>query len=372
MSATKIPKSTLIKTIIITLVIFAVIGAVIYGLTKSVNSNEEPIVLQGEMEMQSTAIAAKVPGRITRILVTEGDTVTAGQQLIEMDAPEINAKIKQAEASRDMAQSQLNKAEAGARPQDIGRAKAAWNGNQAAADLAKSTYERVNRLYQEGLMARQKRDEAYTQYIANQEQANAARLQYELAQEGARDEDKQAASAQVAQVDAVIEEAQAAQNEANLKSPISGIVDNVIVNAGEVIGQGVPIMTLVNPKDQWLVLNVTETNLNHFVIGAQFLGTIPALSTPDAPYQLTFKVYNTASMPDFATWRATNSQDEFDTKTFEVKARPLQPNVNIRSGMSVLVDLGVPSVDTKNTDTQNTDTQNRNAAIRNGSSEPAS
>lgn len=339
MNAKKKPSPIMLRNIIITLVVIIVLGLIIYGLNKSAKSTEKPLVLQGQMEMQSTSISAKVPGRIANILVTEGDQVEAGQQLIEMDSPEINAKLNQALAGRDMAQSQLDKANNGARPQEVGQAKASWQGNQAAADLAKVTYERVNHLYNEGLMARQKRDEAYTQYVAKQDQADAARLQYEMALEGARYEDVDAAKAQVAQVEAQVDEARVAQEEANLKSPISGIVDDVIVNAGEVIGQGVPIMTLVDINDQWVVLNVTEDVLNNFSIGSEFKGTVPALSKSGAPYQMTFKVFNTASMSDFATWRATNTEDNFDVRTFEVKARPVKADPKIRSGMSVLVQM---------------------------------
>lgn len=328
-----------IKKLIIIVLVLSVIGYIFYGLKKGQDSNDAPITLQGQMDMQTTAIASKVSGRISKVLVTEGDKVSAGAQLIEMDSPEITAKMNQALAAREAAQSQLNKAEAGARPQEIAQAKAGWLAHKAAADLAQSTYERVNRLYNEGLMARQKRDEAYTQYMANQEQAEAARLQYDLAKEGARSEDKDAAAAQVAQVDAKIEEAKVAQDEANLKSPIAGIVDNVIVNAGEVVGQGVPLMTLVDPNQQWVVLNVTENYLNQFAIGRHFTGQIPALSTPDHPYQQEFVVYASSMMSDFATWRATNSTEGFDVRTFEVKARPVKPDSNIRAGMSVTVSV---------------------------------
>ena len=333
-------KSTKIKKVILALVILVILGVIAYGLYKS-NQHSEPqiITLQGQMQMQQTSIAAKVPGRIAKILVTEGDAVTIGQQLIEMDSPEINAKINQARAGKQMAQSQLDKAENGARPQEIAQAKAAWQANKAASDLAENTYQRVNRLYKEGLMARQKSDEAYAQYLATQDQTEAARLQYELAMEGARSEDKSAATAQVAQVDAQLEEALVAKEEANLKSPISGVVDNVIVNAGEVIGQGVPLLTLVNTNDQWVVLNVTETHLNQFAIGQQFMGTIPALSSPEKPYNKQFTVYATSTLSDFATWRPTNNDDGFDVRTFEVKARPTNPDRRIRSGMSVVVRL---------------------------------
>lgn len=336
--AAKANKSAAIKKALLLLFVLLALGVIAYGLYKS-NQNSEPdvITLQGQMQMQQTSIAAKVPGRIAQIMVTEGDEVTVGQQLIEMDSPEINAKINQAEAGKQMAQSQLDKAENGARPQEIAQAKAAWQANKAASDLAENTYQRVNRLYEEGLMARQKRDEAYAQYLANEDKTEAARLQYDLAMEGARSEDKSAATAQVAQVDAQLDEALAAKKEANLKSPIAGIVDNVIVSAGEVIGQGVPLLTLVNTNDQWVVLNVTETYLNQFAIGQQFTGTIPALSSADKPYSKQFTVYATSTLSDFATWRPTNNDDGFDVRTFEVKARPSKPDARIRSGMSVIV-----------------------------------
>ena len=334
----KSDKSAMIKKALLVLFVLIALGVIAYGLYKSNQSSEPDVItLQGQMQMQQTSIAAKVPGRIAQIMVTEGDEVTAGQQLIEMDSPEINAKINQAQAGKQMAQSQLDKAENGARPQEIAQAKAAWQANKAASDLAENTYQRVNRLYEEGLMARQKRDEAYAQYLATQDQTEAARLQYDLAMEGTRSEDKSAATAQVAQVDAQLDEALAAKEEANLKSPIAGIVDNVIVSAGEVIGQGVPLLTLVNTNDQWVVLNVTETYLNQFAIGQQFTGTIPALSSADKPYSKQFTVYATSTLSDFATWRPTNNDDGFDVRTFEVKARPSKPDARIRSGMSVIV-----------------------------------
>ena len=143
----------------------------------------------------------------------------------------------------------------------------------------------------------------------------------------------------MAQVEAKLEEALVAKEEANLKSPIAGVVDNVIVSNGEVIGQSVPILTLVNTDDQWVVLNVTEDHLNQFSIGQQFTGTIPALSASNRPYTKTFTVYASSSLSDFATWRPTNNDDGFDVRTFEIKARPNTADARIRSGMSVLVDI---------------------------------
>ncbi len=341
-------KSSLIKKGLLIVAVIAVLGVIAYGLLKSVDdSTPSEVTFQGQMQMQQTSISAKVPGRIATILVTEGDEVKSGQQLIEMESPEINARINQARAARDAAQSQLDKAQNGARPQEIAQARAAWQAEKAASELAANTYERINRLYQEGLMSRQKRDEAYTTYLAQSDKTEAARLQYELAVEGTRSEDEAGATAQVAQAEAKLEEAMVAKDEANLKSPIAGIVDDIIVNVGEVVGQGVPLLTLVDTDDQWVVLNVTETYLNHFTIGQEFTGTIPALNTSSAKgsYKATFKVYSSSVLSDFATWRPTNNDDGFDVRTFEIKARPTTPDPRVRSGMSVIVTIDTQAMD---------------------------
>lgn len=328
---TKSENKTRSTALVIVLVILVCIIA--YGVWLA--AKPEPVVLQGQMDAQETDIAAKVPGRISRILVKEGENIEAGTQLIEMDSPEITAKIKQAKAAQEAAEAVARKAEHGARPQEIEMARAQWKRAQAAADLAETSYRRVQNLANEGLMSRQKRDEAYTNFIASREQAAAAKAQYDMAKTGARTEDKEAAEAQAKQVAAKVEEAEVAQNEANLKSPIKGQVADVMVEEGTILPQGVPVVTLVDLKDQWVVLNVREDYLAAFSLGKEFEGTIPALG--DNPVR--FKVFASKVLADYATWRATRNNDGFDMRTFEIKARPVQPQNNIRPGMSVLVPL---------------------------------
>lgn len=333
-------KTNKIRTLIIAAIILGLIGLVAWGLIKDKRETvSEPMTIQGHIEVAQTPIAAKVAGRIANIYVKEGDDIKIGTRLIEMDSPEINAKVEEAQAGKQMAQSQLDKANNGARPQEIEMAKYQYEAAQSAADLAQVTYERINRLASEGLMSRQKRDEAYTNYIASVDKAKIAKAQYDLAKTGARNEDKSAAQAQVNQVEGKLKEAMVAKEEANLKSPIAGIVDNVIVKSGQVVGQGVPLMTIVDPNDQWVVLNVTENNLSHFAVGGQFTGTVPALSVNNQPYRQVFKVYASSVLSDFATWRPTNSKDGFDMRTFEIRARPINADTRLRQGMTVLVDV---------------------------------
>lgn len=324
------------KKQIATLILVALILlAIVLGVWLS--SRKQPTLIQGQMDAQQTDIAAKVSGRIGKILVQEGQVIDVSTPLIEMNSPEIQAKVKQAEAARDAAAAVAQKAQNGARPQEVEMARANWQRAQAAADLAKTSFQRVDNLAREGLIARQKRDEAYTNYIAAQKQAEAAQAQYNMAYTGARSEDKAAAEAQAKQVSAVVEEVEVAKNEANLHSPIKGEVGDVIAKVGEIVPQGVPLLTVVDLNDQWVVLNVREDLVQQFAIGNEFDGELPALTNDGKPIKARFKVYASSVMPDFATWRATRNSSGFDMRTFEIKARPTTPIANARPGMSVLV-----------------------------------
>ena len=324
------------KKQIATLILVALILlAIVLGVWLS--SRKQPTLIQGQMDAQQTDIAAKVSGRIGKILVQQGQAIDVSTPLIEMNSPEIQAKVKQAEAARDAAAAVAQKAQNGARPQEVDMARANWQRAQAAADLAKTSFQRVDNLAREGLIARQKRDEAYTNYIAAQKQAEAAQAQYNMAYTGARSEDKAAAEAQAKQVSAVVEEVEVAKNEANLHSPIKGEVGDVIAKVGEIVPQGVPLLTVVDLNDQWVVLNVREDLVQQFAIGNEFDGELPALTNDGKPIKARFKVYASSVMPDFATWRATRNSSGFDMRTFEIKARPTTPIANARPGMSVLV-----------------------------------
>jgi HlyD family secretion protein len=296
-------------------------------------SRPAPDVFQGQMEARETDIAPKVPGRIAEVLVHEGDKVQVGTQLIRIDSSEVNAKLAQATGARDAAAAVADKAQAGARPQEVRMAMLNWQRAQAAADLAETSFKRVEGLAKEGLIADQKRDEAMTNFHAARDAAAAAKAQYEMARSGARAEDKAAAAAQVRQVAGVVAEVEAARAETELKSPVAGEVAKVYAKAGELSPQGVAVVTVVDLKDQWAVFNVREDKLARFANGKEFDAIIPALDNR----QVRMKVFYTAVLPDFATWRATRSNQGFDARTFEVRARPVSPLDGARPGMSVIV-----------------------------------
>lgn len=238
-------------------------------------------------------------------------------------------------------------------------ARMQWQRAQTAADLAQVSFRRVDGLAREGLIAAQKRDEAQANWKASRDAATAAKAQYDMARIGARSEDKAAANAQVRQVAGVVAEVEAAKAETELRSPVAGEVAKVLGRAGELTPQGVAVVTVVDLADQWVVLNVREDRLARFALGAEFDATLPALqsvqgnsnssqggknvsgtkdSKSGANGSFRFKVFSSSALPDFATWRATRGGAGFDVRTFEVRARPLQPIAGARPGMSVLVE----------------------------------
>jgi len=319
------------KTISLGLAGVALVSLLAYGLWQA--SQPAPEVFQGQMEAHETDIAPKVTARIAQVLVQEGDQVTVGSTLVRTNSPEVAAKLAQATGAQQAAQALSDKAQNGARPQEIEMARLQWQRAQSAAELAEVSYKRVAGLAKDGLVADQKRDEAYANFTTSRDQALAAKAQYDLARAGARAEDKAAAKGQVQQVTGVVAEVQAAQAETELKSPVAGEVAKVLAKVGELSAQGVAVVTVVDLSDQWVVLNVREDRLSRFANGTEFEAVLPALNNR----RVRFKVFYTAVLPDFATWRATRAGQGFDARTFEVKAHPLARIEGARPGMSVLV-----------------------------------
>lgn len=304
-----------------------------------------PELLQGQMEARETDVAGKVTARVLDVAVREGEQIEPGALLVRLDSPEVRAKMAQAQAAEEAAQAVARKAESGARPQEIEMARMQWQRAETAAQLAQTSYRRVANLEREGLVAKQKRDEAEANWKASRDAATAARAQYDMARAGARPEDRAAADAQARQVAGVVAEAEAAQAETELRSPVGGEVAKVLAKPGELWPQGVAVVTVVDLEDQWVVLNVREDQLAHFAPGQEFDAVLPALADEGHPEgrPARFRVDYNAVLPDFATWRATRGGAGFDVRTFEVRARPLQAIAGARPGMSALVQADTPA-----------------------------
>lgn len=302
-----------------------------------------PELLQGQVEVKRVNVSSKVPGRVEELLVYEGETIEKGQAVAQLSSTEIEAKMAQVDATIAAAKAQESKAETGARDEEIRAARANWERAKAGAQLAQSTYERVETLYADGVVPAQKRDEARAQHRASQMLADAARAQYDMARAGARSEDKEAASALVRQAEGGRAEVEAYLAETKVVSPIAGEVASQIVETGELVSAGLPIVIVADLKDAWVSFQVREDRLAGLTMDTKITGRVPAL----ADQEIKMKISYIAAMGDFATWRSTRASGGYDLKTFEVRARPIEPVKGLRPGMSVVVPVAdLPSAST--------------------------
>ena len=291
--------------------------------------------LQGQIEAQSYSVSSKVPGRIETVAVKKGQTLSKGALAFTIVSPELEAKLQQAKAGEAAAGALAQEAENGARAQQIAAAKDQWLKAKSAAQLYQKTFARVDNLYRDGVVSLQKRDEAQTRAQTAQLTQSAAWQQYQLALEGARAEQKLAAREKAKMAAGAVAEVQAYTAELQVLSPAGGEVTQVLLQPGELASQGFPVVTLTDMSDAWALFHVREDRLKDFQLGQEFSARIPALG--EEPYR--FRVSHVAVLGDFATWRATDSQQGFDMRSFEVEARPVEPIPQLRVGMSVLVEL---------------------------------
>lgn len=293
----------------------------------------DKVEIVGEAEATEYRISGKVPGRIEMYLASEGDKVKKGDTVVIINSPEVEAKMAQAQAAHDAAEAQNQKAIHGAREEQIKGAYELYQKALAGEEVYRKSFERIDRLYQKGVVSAQKHDEVEARYKVAQADVQAAKSQYDMAKKGAQEEDKAAAAALVARVDGVIQEVEIAKAERYLTSPVDGEVSECFPKVGELVGQGSPVMSVVDLTDTWFHFAIREDRLHDITVGTQLEIRIPALGDATYPVQVTFiKV-----MASYATWRSTQTNGGYDVKTFDVKARPLCQIANLRPGMTAIV-----------------------------------
>ena len=290
-------------------------------------------VIQGEAEATEYRISGKVPGRIEEFRGEEGQMVRKGDTLVIIDSPEIRSKIAEANAAKAAATAQKDKAMNGARQEQITGAYELWQKARVGEDVMLKSYQRIKTLHDQKVVSDQKYDEVYAQYKAAVATTKAAKSQYDMAVKGARQEDKDAAVALVERANAAVELVNSYVDEIRLTSPADGIIAARYPKVGELVGQGSPIMTIQDLNDMWFTFNIREDRLHSMQSGDQITLTIPALDGK----KVNATVYYVAVRESYATWRATKEIGEFDTRTFEVRARPNHPVEGLRPGMSVIV-----------------------------------
>lgn len=308
---------------------------IIVGVIGYFTIGNEPDVIQGQVEVTEYRVSSKVPGRILELRVKEGDYVKVGDTLAILDAPDVRAKMTQAQSAEEAAAAMDEMARAGARAEQIRGAYQLLQQAKAGAEIAEKSYKRVQRLYEEGVMTAQKRDEALANYKAMEAQMKAAQSQYDMARNGARREEKMAAAAQVGRARGAVAEVGSYINETVQTAQMEGEVSDIYPKVGELVGTGSPIMTIAVMKDLWGTFNVREDYLQGLKVGDELTAFAPAFDK-----DIRMKVYYIKDEGSYAVWKATKANGQYDLKTFEVKARPVEKTDGLRPGMSLIINRG--------------------------------
>ena len=296
--------------------------------------SKEDHTIQGQADVTEYRVSSKIPGRILKYYVREGQYVHTGDTLAILEAPEVHAKLSQAEAAESAAAAQNRKAMNGARQEQIAGAYEMWQKAKAGVDIAEKSYARIKRLHAEGVMSTQKLDEITAKRNAAIATERAAKSQYDMAKNGAQLEDRQAAEALVNRAKGAVSEVNSYLRETVLTATADGEVSEIFPSIGELVGTGAPIMNIALVEDMWVSFNVREDDLARFKMNSTINAVIPALGNQ----MVELTVYHIKDLGSYAAWKATKTTGQFDMKTFEVKASPVEKVEGLRAGMSVLYD----------------------------------
>lgn len=321
-------------TVVFTVVLLSIIAIVVLvGLFQP----DRVETLQGEAEMTDYRVSSKIPGRVCKILVEEGDYVRKGDTLVILEAPDIMAKAGQANAVLNAAMALEDKAEAGARKEQVQQAYEMWQKAKAGLDVAQKTFARVEALFRDSVVTAQKYDEAKAQLDAYVATERAAQSQYEMAKAGAQEQDKAAARAKVAQAQGAVNEVNAYVAEMTLTALADGQVTEIFPELGELVGTGAPLINVAMTDKVWFTFNVREDMLPGLTVGTEVKAFVPAINKDVA-----IRISKMKDVGTYAIWKATKSLDSYDLKTFEVKAVPVNMDEvkDVREGMSAIIKRG--------------------------------
>lgn len=322
------------------IVAFLLVGAMAAGVVAGVLRPERPELLQGQAEATDYRLSCKVPARVKELRVGEGDRVRRGDTLALLTAPDMEAKLRQAEAARAATGAMEGKAQRGTRDEQVAQAYELWQKSRADLTVAEKNYGRTRRLFNEGVVAAQRLDEAQARRDAAAAAERAARAQYEMAVNGTRSEDKAAARAQTARAGGAVEEVESYLRETVLTAPADGYVTEIFPEVGELVGSGAPVMNVIAADDVWFTFNLREDKLPQFATGRETDVFLPALGK-----RVRGRVTRIKEVGTFAAWKPTRALGGFDLKTFEVRVRPLRPQEvrGVRSGMSAVMEAEAAS-----------------------------
>ena len=313
-----------------TAIVLAVIVAAIVGLSAWYLTRPTPLLIQGEADSTRIDIAARVDGRISKIAVERGQNVPAGAVLLQIDNPELVARLAEAVAAKGVADAELARIHAGTRAETVAVRKAEIDRTGADVALAQQTYDRLKKLVAGQYATQQRLDEATAALRVAQRSYDQAKLGYQEAIAGFTPEEVHMAETKVLRAAAAVATLQSLVDQMVVTAPAATQVYQINVEEGEVVAPGIPLLTLVEMNDIWLRFDLREDLIKNDKLRDRIELRIPALGDSRVVTQIRL----IAARGEYAGWRATRATGDFDLRTFAIRAYPTEAVPGLRPGMS--------------------------------------
>lgn len=331
-------KSRVVRLIlIVAIIVAAVAGFFLWDLLKK-EASVNKLVLYGNVDIRQVNLAFKVTERVHQMLVEEGDHIEKGQLLASLDKSKLNAAVTSKAAQVEAQKNIVAKLEAGSRPQEIEMARAEYESADIRAKNAEVTNKRLRSLKGINAESAQKADDANAAALEAASASKAAKQKLDLLIEGPRQEDIAAARATLEFYKAELETAGYNLTDANLYAPSSGVIQNRILEPGDMAWPQAPVYVLALTDPVWVRTYISETDL-----GKIHQGMPAKVSTDSFPG----KTYNgwigyISPTAEF-TPKSVETTDVRTNLVYQIRVYVNNPENQLRLGMPATVLIDLPS-----------------------------
>jgi HlyD family secretion protein len=311
---------------------------------------EDALRVSGYVEATEIQVASEVGGRIVELRVAEGDRVSAGDLIAQLDTQDTELQVQRLRAERASADAQLRLLRAGSRVEDIRQAEAQVRAAEAEvtaidAELraAELDLERFDSLLKANAGSRKQRDDAQARVEVARERQRSAQARVGAAREvaarlraGPRREELEAAAARVAVIDSQIATHQKGINDARLTTPTAGVVTQTLNDKGELVARGAPVVVVTDLDNAWANLFVPET-----MVPRIRLGQAATVYTDAGGAGIPGKVTFISPRAEF-TPRNVQTAEERSKLVYRIKVAVDNREGILKQGMPVDAELGLP------------------------------
>lgn len=316
------------KRILMALVVIAIGIAAVMIKRNGSRVDDGSLLLSGNVEVTEVDLGFKSSGRLSELLVEEGQRVRKGERLASIERTELKSLVNQNRAHLSEMQARVEELKAGSRPQELEQAGAGVRTSEAELVKAKNDYGRAEMLYKNGAISEQQMDAAKRGYDVALAQHQKTLEVMSLAKEGPRKEELKAAKERIQQATSALRVSEERLNDAVLYAPVSGVVLRKNVEPGETIATGVPVYTIGDLENPWVKVYVKEDKLGLLKLGHK--AGIKVDSYPGKIYE--GKVTYLSSEAEF-TPKSVQTQEERVKLVFGAKVSVKNVNDELKPGM---------------------------------------